>query len=356
MILSWWLLKRLATNVLFVSLGLAALLTVFDSLAHGGEVAAGAENPLLPMLYYALLRFPAILLFLVPFSVLIAALITFGSLSAQWEIVALEATGFTLNRISVIFAFAATGLGVLAFWVGDRVLPPAFESLEEWEQRGYSGLPGLDLAPKQPEWLASESYIARLSGVSGDGAILESPTLLRLNDDGVMTLYLRAQRAVYQSEGWELQQVAENVLGTGNSRDRTTRAVRLDLKPHTITWLNVSVEALRFSQLRLLGSGRVETPKESPQYYRMAAYRRIAQPLAAVVLLLFAVPAARWSRVGSRMLVSVLVMAAGFLYFVVERLCLAMGEVGNLPVVLAAFGPHLLFACFAILVLVHKQQ
>jgi lipopolysaccharide export system permease protein len=130
----------------------------------------------------------------------------------------------------------------------------------------------------------------------------------------------------------------------------------LDLKPHNITLLDVSVEALRFSQLRLLGSGRVETPKESPRYYRMAAYRRIAQPLAAVVLLLFAAPAARWSRVGGRVLVSVLAMAAGFLYFVVERFSLAMGEVGNLPVFLAAFGPHLLFACLAILVLIHKQK
>jgi lipopolysaccharide export system permease protein len=176
--------------------------------------------------------------------------------------------------------------------------------------------------------------------------------LLRLNDDGVMTLYLRAKRALYQSDGWELQQVAEKVLGTGNSRDCTTRAVDLDLKPHNVALLNLSVEALRFSQLRLLGSGQVE----SPQYYRMAAYRRIAQPLAAVVLLLFAAPAARWRRVGGRMLVSVSAMAAGFLYFVVERLCLAMGEVGNLPVVLAAFGPHLLFACLAILVLVHKQK
>ena len=356
MILARWLLRRLATNILFVSLCLTALLTVFDSLAHGSEVAAAAKNPLLPMLYYALLRFPAILLFLLPFSVLVAALMTYGSLGAQREIIALEASGFTLYRISVVFSCAVAGLGLLAFWVGDRVLPPAFESLEAWQQRGYRGLPDLELVPKQPEWLASSSYIVRPSGVSAEGGLLEAPTLLRLNDEGVMTHYVRAKRAVYRPEGWELQEVAETDLGSGDSRTWTARAVDLDLKPHDFALLNRSVEALRFNQLRLLGSGRIETPKESPPYYRMAAYRRIAQPLAAVVLLLFAAPAARWSRGGSRALVSVLAMAGGFLYFVVERLCLAMGEVGNLPVVLAAFGPHLLFAFFAILVMVREHQ
>jgi lipopolysaccharide export system permease protein len=356
MILARWLLKRLATNIVFVSLGLAALLTVFDSLAHGSEFVAGARNPLLPMVYYALLRFPAILLFVLPFSVLIGALITYGSLSAQREIVALEAAGFTLSRISGIFAVAVAGLGVLAFWVGDRVLPPAFQSLEQWEQRGYRGLPDWDLEARQPEWLASGAYLVQLSGVSEDGAIVESPTVLRLNDEGLMTLYARAERAVYQSEGWEFQQVTEQVLGTGQSRNWAARPVELGLKPHNISLLNASVEALRFRQLRLLGSGQVETPNESPRYYRLAAYRRMAQPLGAVVLLLFAAPTARWSRGGSRVAVSAMALAAGFLFFVVERLCLAMGEVGSVPAMLAAFGPHLLFALLGMVVIIDDTR
>lgn len=357
MIVTCWLLKRFGLSVIFVALALTALLTMFDLLAHANAVTAEQKGLFLPLLYYVLLRIPSILVFIVPFAVLIAALQTFATLAAHHEIVMLQTAGCPLYRIAAIFVAAVMALGVAQFYLADRIVTATVARLAEWEGNAYRGLPKPELFPDKPKWLGSGNYIVHMSDVSLDGTLLDSPTLIWRNDKGVTIRYLEAKYARYANGGWILAEAFERNLVTGEARRFEKLPVSIDLLPLHFAFLNREAEVLRFSELMILGSGKVETQIQSPRYYLAAAWRRIAQPLGAAVMVLLAAPVAlQLSRRGNRILFTVFAMAMGFFYFVVERVLLTLGETGQVPVELAIWGPPALFGLIGLSGMIHQQK
>ena len=111
MIIILWLLKRFSVAVLFITLSLLALLSMFDLLANANSVTEESTYPTLSLFYYWLLRVPPILVFILPFAVLIAALQSFAALASNQESVPLQTSGFSLYRIAAVFSAAALVMG-----------------------------------------------------------------------------------------------------------------------------------------------------------------------------------------------------------------------------------------------------
>jgi lipopolysaccharide export system permease protein len=339
-----WLLCRFAWNVAIMGVALTTILTLFDLLAHASEVSLGGAPPLLSLLFYELLRLPSICVFILPFAVLIAAVQTFGSLAGQREIIALESSGFTLPRITLILVAGAGALAVLQFGLADQIVTGATERLNEWKADGYRGLPKLDALEDSPEWLASGNFIIQLVGVSADGSELYSPTVIETDDMGVATRYWNARAATYDGDGWILEDV------TGRDLERKTelhyRDLRLPLAiaPRLLSSFAKPVEELRFSQLRTLGWKNIETQIHPPELYRVWTNYRLAQPMGGMVMVLLAAPIGlQVQRNGRRILVSIGVFFLGFLYFILQSILLSLGEGGDLPPMLAAWGAFAVF-------------
>ena len=133
--------------------------------------------------------------------------------------------------------------------------------------------------------------------------------------------------------------------------------IDFELLPVDFASLNQQVELLTFSELMMLGSGKVETQNYSTDFYRVAAFLRIAQPLSAVVMVLLAAPVTlQLGRHGHRVIFSVFAMTMGFLYFVVERILSTLGETGELAALAAVWGPHAIFGIIGLTVMVHQQR
>lgn len=357
MIISLWLLRRFGVAVLFVTLSLLALLSMFDLLANANSVTEEAAYPTLSLFYYWLLRAPSILVFILPFAVLIAALKTFATLASHQESVPLQTSGFSLYRIAAVFSAGALVMGFGQFHFVDRIVTSATAQLAEWEADSYRNLPKLVLTPGKQEWLSSGNYIISIEGASNDGRRLEAPTLIWRNEKGVATRYLEAEWATFVDESWTLANVSELNFLTDEISLHKSLPVAIDLLPLHFAFLNRQPEVLRTSELMILGSGTVETQLHPARHYLVAAWHRVAQPFGAVVMVLLAAPVAlQLTRSGNRILFVVAALVMGFLYFVFESVLLTLGNTGELPVQVAVWGPGLLFSLVGLVSMLHQQR
>lgn len=342
-----WLLGRFLRNVAVVAIGLTALLALFDMLANASTVAAGSgAPPALSLLFYMLLRLPAVGVFILPFAVLIASVQTFGRLASQGEILALESAGFTLGKIACTLAAGAAALAALQFAFGDRVVTELTARMSEWQASGFQGLPKSEVPQSVPEWFFSKNHIIHLAGASEDGSQVQNSTIIQTDAAGIATDYWSVQKAVYSPDGWTFEQASgRNLAGMGAHSN--TPPPRLEVPPpQAVSSFAKPVEELRFSQLRTLGWGEIAPQLHPAAFYRVWSNYRVAQPVGGVAMVLLAAPVClQVQRNGRRVWVSLGILALGFLFFIAQGVLLAIGERGDIPPILAAWG---VFGAFSI--------
>lgn len=341
-----WLLGRFLRNVVTMVVALTALLTLFDMLARASAVVEGSGSPVVAVFFYMLLRLPVIGIFILPFAVLIASVQTYSNLAAQNEILALESAGFTLWRIVGVLVGGATALASIQFAIGDRIVAGATARLNEWKASGYHGLPKRDASPEPPAWFASGNHIVRLGSVTRDGGRLQNPTIIETDSAGVATYYWTAQKAVHHANGWTFEQATGRSLRKNDLGDPVPPPHLTAMPPRAVSAFSRPVEELRFSDLKTLGWGDIAPQIRPPEYYRLWTNYRLAQPLGAVAMVLLAAPVCLQVQRNNRkrISVSIIIFALGFLYFIVQGILLAIGEKGEIPVLLAAWGCFILFA------------
>lgn len=356
-ILTRWILLRFARNTVFLLLALVGLLSAFNLLARANEIVSADTPPYLSLFYYAQLRFPLFVSMAVPLAVLLAAIQTFGSLASQKEIIALQTAGFTPARLLWVL-IGGTGLLALGqFLFNETLAADAALSLHHWESRDFEGLPLETHSADSGEWLAGKRFIAQIEEMNPEGNRLGNLTVLERGDSGLIRRYLTARSARYRETGWELAEVFEQNVESGQIHRYATLSVPLPVAPSDLSSLNRPVEALRYRQLVALAVGRVE-PQQHPQsFYQTWAHHRVGQVASSLVMVLLAVPVAvQISRPGRRILFSILATGLGFSYFILDRILLALGETGSFPPILAAWTAHTLFAFIGVAIFTSQNS
>jgi len=317
------------------------VLVLFDVLAHGGEITTGHSDPFLALLFYSYLRLPALLVLITPLGVLLGSIMTFSKLAEHQEIVAMEATGFTLYRIVAILGVGVFFFALLQFIFTEQFGTQSATRLREWEANGYTGLPKAAMEDPIPRWIAMEDFIVSLEDASPDGRILYDTTFIQLAEDGGMSHYYRADRARYDGRYWVLDNVYSHDLMT-DERERTHEVtIALSLSADQFAPLNRPVDSLHLFELRAIAKGHIPTQIFPGVYYEIYYLRRLIQPLGVLVMLLLAAPVAlQLNRSGHRFLFIAFSLAGGFLFLILEYIFLSLGENQTLPPLFAASGAH----------------
>jgi len=357
-ILYRFILYRFASSLLFAAGSLALLLTLFDALAHAEEIMADEKAPALSLLFYGLLRFPAILTLAIPLGALFATLATVAKMAGQQEIIALQTAGFSLYRIALVLVAGALFVGGLQFAFTERYGVQAAKRLSEWESREFEGLPLPTSIPAAPEWAIAGDYFLGIGEASVDGRLLSDVTLLRRAPEGGITRYYRAERAMNHGGVWVLRDAYEHDLETGRERREERRIIDLALDPVSLSALGDPIESLAMEELKLLASPESQVgATAAAARYRTWLQRRLAQTADAAVMVLLAVPLAlQFHRARFRILPHIGTIAAGFLFLVADRLLFVMGEGGALPALAAAWTPRIFFGFAGIWLAVRAQQ
>ena len=297
---------------------------------------------------------PSMIYQIAPLAVLIAALVTFGVLNRNSEIIAMKATGISLYRLVIPTISIAAILSVSLFLFDDYYLPQANRRQEALRAVIKGRPPQTFLHPEQ-KWIFGQSHAGEPGRIFyyqffdpdrnefGNLSVFEfDPAPFALSRR------LFAARATWDADsnawrfqnGWSREMKGAEMLGYHEFKQTAFSEIQED--PGYFKKENLQSQEMNFSQLdayiRDLKQGGFDTKR-----LNVALWRKVAYPLVAVVMVMLAIPfALSMGRRGSLTAIAIAI-AVALSYWVIDSAFGAMGNVNYLPAAMAAWSADVLF-------------
>jgi len=357
--LTIYLAKMFVVRILAVLVMLVLVLLALDLLSATGKILAAPGNGQAEILQYAGLRLPQLVSRFLPYSVLLATLITLVTLNQNSEVVAMKAAGLSAHQVLSPLLLTAALVSVGSFAFNERVVTRANATLKAWESAEYGPIP-----PAQTGGVRSSVYLidgdniltaATLTG-TGENIVLTGVTWYARAPGGIIREQIRSARATYAGPGWRLENpVKFDVAGAVTERPAAV-VVGQTLTPDRIMLQSIDPDAQSFWEL----SHSIDTyaaAGRNTDEMRAKWWHRLSGPLSALLMpLLGSIAAFGLARSGQLFVRAIIGMALGFAYFVVDNAALAMGSFGGYPPLLAAWAPFVLFLLLGETVLIRTEE
>ena len=318
-------------------LAVFAVLNLTEELRSAGRPGWGVGQAL----GFVVLTLPREAYDLFPAAALLGAVLAFGRLAGDHEIVALHAAGVSRLRLILGALLAAGVLAIVGVGLGETVAAPLHQWAHAQRALAYSG--GRALSTPAGLWLREGARFVNVGALRPDGS-LDELYLFDFDERRRLARVVHARSAAPADGAWRLEDVRESVFDEDASESRAIATVPwttgIDAGQVRSLWLEP--RDLSLAELyRTIGVLRARG--QSPLAHEVALWRRVSAPLYMGVMVLLAVPmvlgGGRAARLGERVLLGAL---AGIGFRMLQELFTNLGLVAGLPALLTAFGPALL--------------
>ena len=356
--LTVYLAKLFTVRIAAMLFVLVLVLLMLDLLSKSGEILAVPGNGQGELLTYAGLRVPQLISRFLPYSVLLATLITLVTLNQNSEVIAMKAAGLSAHQVLAPLLLTAGIVSVATFVFNEQVVTKSTQTLKAWEAVEYGPIP-TESGVKTNVYLTDGDNILTAAYVAGSGEAIamRKVTWYRRNPDGMIVEQIDADRARYAGPGWRLEGgLTRFNVQNAVTDDPASVVVGEGLLPEQIDLAKIDPDGEPFWTL---GSSIAEFERAGRRTDELRAkwWHKISGPLSAFLMpLLGAVAAFGLARSGQLFVRAVIGMALGFAYFVVDNAALAMGNFGGYPPFLAAWAPFLLFFLVGETVLIRTEE
>jgi lipopolysaccharide export system permease protein len=346
---SRYVLKSFLWQFLLLLIGFTALLQLFDLLNNSADILNDHMGKISAVFEYAALRLPEIASFLVPFAVLMGALVTLGKMERNNEIMAYKAAGAPYFTVLWAFLPAVGIVAILHFFLADQIVPISIQTLiarDLTAERNKSK----NEAKDDPLFVQEGNSVIEAGAVGQDGMVLSHLRIYERDATGKIIRQVFANDAHYDAaeETWHLTNVWTTVVPPGGAA-QTKHSEKWDWKsrltPAEFSDLVEKPQAMTLGKIRgFITSTQVGV--RPTYFYETWLQKRIALPVSSILMILLAAPVAHSLHRRERGLAMGMTVGfgLGFLYFLTDGLVLSLGESGAVPPFLAAWLPILLFA------------
>jgi LPS export ABC transporter permease LptG len=321
---------------------------IFDFFQLLGDMVRNHASAGLVLDYYRFLL-PQVIYLMLPLSILVATLVNFGLLTKSNQITAIKAAGVSLYRISAPVLLVATLLSIGMFFLSDDFLPQTNQQQDALRNQ-IKGKPPQTFYRPERQWIFGQSnriYNYRFfdpdKNVFADLACFEfDPKSFHL------TRRIYAARAFWEApiRGW----VLENGWVRDLKEDRVDKYF-----PFSVDTFNEMTEEPAYFKKEVRPSEQMsalelrryigELSQSGFDVVRLSIqlYRKFSYPLIAFVVTLIGIPFSFTT--GSKGALSGVALSIGIaiLYWSISSLFEAMGNLSQLPPLVAAWSPDVLF-------------
>ena len=356
--LTLYLAKTFIVRILAVLVMLVLVLMMLDLLSQSGDILAYPGNGEAELLRYVGLRIPQLIARFLPYSVLLATIITLATLSQNSEVVSMKAAGMSAHQILAPLLLAAGVVSAASFAFNELVVTRATAELKAWDAVEFGEVPEESGTRTNVYYTAGDGVLtaATLSG-NGSDSEMRGVTFYERDSQGMIRRQVRSDRATFADPGWRLENPRVFDVRTAEAGEATDAIIvapeltldqiilsKVDPDAETLPELSRSIEALD-------AAGRRTAELKAKWWHKLSG------PLSAMLMpLLGAVAGFGLARSGQLFARAVIGMALGFAYFVVDNAALAMGSFGGYPPLLAAWAPFLLFLLVGETVLIRTEE
>lgn len=346
MTLALHLSRAVLIRVLWAVFALGGLAIALDLIESAADVLQRDDGGLLR---YLGLRAPLILTAVTPVALILGPVLAFFSLSGRNEFTILRASGATTYRMLGLLAPLAILLGLGFFVMTDRVAPTLEGRLLTWLDPEPVGAAGAF-------WARTTKGVVHANASSPRGELIVGVDIYSVDPSGRLTARINAKSARFDDGDWRFDEATRLIPGEAKS-------VRIDGELWETPLRPANVRALATPSRTVAGdvAGRILSGvwagNRTTEFYQVRVYRGYAAFLAPFVMFILAAPAAFGTRrgggLGKR---AVLAVTLGFGYLLFDGMLTALGETGNLPPALAAFGAAAIFASLGVWVLITLEE
>lgn len=335
----------LATSALTLSvlIVLSALFRFIDQMRSIGRGYYDMVHAALFTLY----SMPGDLVLFFPMAALIGGLIGMGMLASSSELVVMQAAGMSrLNIISSVMKSAIV-MVLVVMAVAEWGAPVSDRAARELRIKAISD--GNLFAARQGVWAKDGDSFVNIKEVDDVGS-LTGLTIYKFGSDLQLETVVTADRAVYRSDRWRLENVTELTF----SAERVLRnnlpelQWRSSLSPDKLGVVTIKPEMLSLTGLAQYVEYLQQNDQEASRY-ELAYWRKVLQPLSVAAMLLLALSfifgPLRSVTMAARVLLGIL---TGFGFFMSNELFGPLALVYQLPPLVGAMLPSLLFMALAV--------
>jgi lipopolysaccharide export system permease protein len=290
---------------------------------------------------------PEIITQAAPLAVLMATLLTLGTLSMNSELTAMRSCGVSLARISAPILWISLLISLLCLFIGEVVVPRSYA------QRTY--IQEVLIEKKSPNtyfrqhniWHRDQGAILRASLFDPEKKELKGITLWELSP-GTTEPERRTDAAsgVLEGRGWVLKDAVVREFNGGevsSTRNFSDLLVKLKLKPDDLKVLGKYSDSMTIRELSRY-CDKLKSGGYDPTRYVAQMHSRFSLPFGCAVMAFLGIPfALRGGRSSGIAFGIGLSLAIGFLYVIVNSVIISFGQVGLLPAVAAAWATNFIF-------------
>lgn len=359
--LTLYLAKLFVVRIFAVLVMLVLVLLALDLLAATGDILAVPGNGQAEILHYASLRAPQLASRFLPYSVLLATLITLVTLNQNSEVVAMKAAGLSAHQVLAPLLLTSALVALVSFAFNERIVTRANATLKAWEAAEYGAKPPEGTGTggvRSNIYLTDGQSILSATTLTGTGEdiVLSGVTWYERAPSGIIREQIRSPRATYAAPGWRLEQPVRFDVAGATTTQLPTMVVGEALSPARIDLQSTDPDSQSFWELSDTIDA-YDAAGRNTEEMRAKWWHRMSGPLSALLMpLLGSVAAFGLARSGQLFVRAIIGMALGFAYFVVDNAALAMGSFGGYPPFLAAWAPFFLFLLLGETVLIRTEE
>ena len=314
-----------------------------------------------------LLRMPSILMDAMPLVIMLAGLSTFINLSRASELVVIRSVGRSAMRVLLAPTVLTIVIGVLCTIIGNPIVSGSLKYSEGFLQnlglkpRNFMSVTGNEIWLR--EMSINKQTVIKAGQTNFDGQVLFDLTIFEFDGEDTLTRRISAEQGTLNSGTWELKNVIIWTLdleGPIETMFQIERLQNIGIKT-TLTKAQIidsfsDPKAINFWKLPSFIK-KLESSGFSAIRHKVFYLSEISRPLFFVAMLLIAVSfALRPARFGQTGVLVILSVASGFVLFSIKRVAESLGAAGEIPLILATFGPSISGILLAIGLLLHLED
>jgi lipopolysaccharide export system permease protein len=354
--IAWYTARMFLIRSAAFLFGLIVILESLDLLGESGKILAAAGNGEAELWTYVSLRVPQLIQLFLPFSVLLATLVTLATLNQNSEVVIFKAAGLSAHAILGPLLITSFGIAAANFAFNEAVTTRATRTLKIWQESEYAKVPPEKMLTSE-SWVRGGSDLFHAEMVKGFGAntVLSGVTIYDRQDDRLIRVVM-ADTARPVPTGWQLRDVNSFDVAKGRRTVETELLFETSVVPRQFTTASINPAYIPLWELWPQITEQRAAGKPVDQLVA-AAWHKISGPLSTVLMpLLGAVAAFGLARSGRLFVRAVIGMFLGFAFFVADNFMLAMGNFGTVPPLMAAWAPFVLFLLIGEAVLIRTEE
>jgi lipopolysaccharide export system permease protein len=359
-IISRYLVREMTMPMLF---GVCAFTSLFVSgdLLNLANIVVETGAPIAAALKVFVLKLPQIIVWTFPMSVLLATLLSLSKLSANSEIVAMQAGGVSFTRIILPLLALALLVSAVTFAIQEAVVPAANTQAHRVMVQEIRGgqLPTVTrhVVVKRfrggyLDWLL---YAGKLDSKT---QVLSDVTILRM-DQGKPQQTTYAGRVVWENDTWYMEQGQTVIYGADSAYTMDfgsgRQPIALGHTPQELAAVQKDPEQMSLAELRehiaILRSQGAEV-----EALEVKVHLKYAIPLASLLFALVGAPLGIQPHRSGTSIGFGLSIIVIFIYYTLMTLGSALGQGGYLPPWLAGWIQNIVLSAFGIGLMIRQSR